>query len=61
MASLRKIKDSYSIRFRLSVRQFERDVGADEARAKATKKRVEAILLDIKNGRTKLPEEMDKK
>ncbi len=59
MASLRKKKTSYFVRFRLGGRPFERDVGQDEARVKATKKRVEATLLDIKNGRLKPPDGAD--
>jgi hypothetical protein len=59
MASLRQKKNSYFVRFRLGKRQFEKDVGQDAARATATKKRVEATLLDIKNGRIKLPDGAD--
>ena len=56
MASLRKIKDSFFVRFRLAGKQFERDVGKNEDRAKATRTRIEATLLDIANGRIRLPE-----
>jgi hypothetical protein len=59
MASLRKLKDSFFVRFRLAGRRFERDVGHDQGRAAATLKRVEATLLNIKNGRTKLPDGAD--
>lgn len=56
---MRRIKGSYFVRFRLAGRQFERYAGTHEAQATATKKRVEATLLDIKNGRLKLPEGVD--
>jgi hypothetical protein len=59
MASLRKIKDGYFVRFRLAGRRFERDVGRNRALAEATRKRVEATVLDIKNGRLALPEGTD--
>ncbi len=59
MASLRPKGSSYFVRFRLAGRQFERDVGQDRARAEATRKRVEATLLDIKNGRLRVPEGVD--
>jgi integrase len=59
MASLRMVKDSYFVRFRLAGRQFERGVGCDPRRAEAALTRVEATLLDIKNGRISLPDDAD--
>jgi hypothetical protein len=59
MASLRPKGNSFFVRFRLGGRQFERDVGRDPAKAEATLKRVEATVLDIKNGRIKLPDDAD--
>lgn len=59
MASLRKIKNSFFVRFRVAGQQFERDVGGDAAHAEAMLKHVEATVLDIKNGRIKLPDDAD--
>jgi site-specific recombinase XerD len=59
MAILRPKGDSCFVRFWLAGRQFERGVGRDPGRAEATLKRVEATLLDIKNGRLKVPEGAD--
>ena len=59
MASLRKIKDSFFVRFRLAGRQFERWTWKprSQPRAEASRKRIEATVLDIRNGRITLPEE----
>jgi hypothetical protein len=59
MASLRKIKGSYFVRFRLAGRQFERDVGGNPKEAAAALAHVEATVLDIKNGRITMPDDAD--
>jgi hypothetical protein len=59
MAGLRKKENSDFVRFRVLGRQYERDVGQDKACATATKKRIEAMVFDIKNGRVKLPADAD--
>lgn len=59
MVGLRRTKNGYAVRFRLAGRQFERVVGRNPALAEATRKRVEATLLDIKNGRLVVPDGAD--
>jgi hypothetical protein len=55
MAGLRKKGDSFVLCFRVGEALYNRAVGSDRDVATATKRRVEAFLLELKRGRRRLP------
>ena len=55
MAGLRKKGDSFVLCFRVGKAIYNRAVGSEPEIAEATKRRVEAFLLELKRGRRRLP------